>query len=213
MEETSNVFSFEGVKFVMNLKADEIINRKFYKESGEDVSDALKGGQRIAYQTGSYTDYEGKEHPFETGIYLLDGICFTVMDTDCMEFLSSGNHVQAVQTAAEMLKIARTVQVDENDVITAFSSRQTIVNNRKKLELFQNIAPESGMIQELFENEEYLKTGNEIFGDNYDTTLNTPEPEPEEITEGTIVGDELFQGEYSELFEDDEVSEDSEKNP
>lgn len=211
VEETSNIFSLDGNKFVMNLKVDDIINRRYYSDSSQTAFTELKGGTRVAFRHGIYTDYDGNEHQFDAAVYYLDGVYFTVMETDSMEFFSSGNYLQSVQAAAEMMKIAGTVRIAENDIITAFSSRQTIVNNRKKLELFQNIAPESGMIQELFENEEYLKSNGEIFGDNYNVTMNTPEPEPEETMDGTIIGDEFFEGEYSELAEGEETAGDADE--
>ena len=52
-------------------------------------------------------------------------------------------------------------------VLSTFSMRQTISYSRKKLELFQNIAPESGTITELFEDSGY-DSSVDYAGDNFD---------------------------------------------
>jgi hypothetical protein len=49
-----------------------------------------------------------------------------------------------------MLRIARTVTVNTNAVLAAYSRRETITYHARKVELFTNIAPESGEISELF---------------------------------------------------------------
>ena len=86
-----------------------------------------------------------------------------------VEFFAIASGLQALQTAETMVRMARSVRVDNDAVIAEYSGRQTIDYSRKRLELFQNIVPENGVIEELFEGYgSYAgQADGEYFGDNY----------------------------------------------
>ena len=158
-EETSNTFTDRGVKFVMNLKVSTIINDKFY--NGESVSSAPKDRSPSASASGTFIDYAGKEHPYSIVLYELDDDVYTYAETDLVEFFAISTELQALHLSETMLRLARTISVDPDAVVAAYSSRQTIEYSRKRLELFHNIVPENGVIDELFE-------GNGNFAGQYD---------------------------------------------
>lgn len=164
-EETSSVFTQDGVKFVMNLNVSSIVNTKYYE--GKSISLIPGGMEVLAKSGGQFSDFLGEEHPFEVTLYRMNDEVFTYMKTDLLEFFSISGDLQALQTAETMVRIARTVRVDREAVIAAYSSRQEINYERKRLELFQNVVPENGVIDELFEgNSNYAGIVDNYAGDN-----------------------------------------------
>lgn len=148
-DRTSNILSLDGTKFVMNLNIPSIINSAYYQDSDSSTSTAT-AGDPVVDTSGSYTDYDGAEHDYSLKIYQSAGTYYTVLSTPYMEYYSVSGKYESANIAAEMLKIARTVRLNEDEVLADFSNRQVISYTRKKLELFQNIAPENGVVDELF---------------------------------------------------------------
>ena len=166
-EKTSSIFTENGVKFVMNLNVSAIVNAKYY-DSISTLS-MPQGMDVLAESQGTFADYNGEVHPFDITLYKLDNGVFTYIKTDQLEFFSISNELQALQTAETMMRMARTVRVDSDAVISTYSSRQEIDYVRKRLELFQNVVPENGAIEELFEgNGNYAGVMDNYYGDNYD---------------------------------------------
>lgn len=183
-DQVSSVFMKDGTKFVMNLNVPQIVNDRYY--------DAQAAGDEVAVNAvlqaesqGTYLDYTDKEHPFDLRIYQLNDQYYAWLQTDTAEFYSVCGQLQALQMGEEFLRIARTVRVDEKEVVSAYSKQTTISYTRKKLQLFQNIAPESGSVQELFESNHYAGTSQDPFGDNYGQANTTDN--------GTITSDEAIQ--------------------
>jgi hypothetical protein len=164
---TSNTFLMDGVKFVMNLRVSSIINQKYYADAPD--SSTLMNMEQIAESTGTFLDYTGSEHPFRVTLYQLAEQIYVYTVTDQVEFFAIASGLQALQTAETMVRMARSVRVDNDAVIAEYSGRQTIDYSRKRLELFQNIVPENGVIEELFEGYgSYAgQADGEYFGDNY----------------------------------------------
>ena len=156
----------------MNLNVSSIVNSKYYE--GKNISLIPEGMEVLAKSAGRFADFLGEEHPFEVTLYRMNDEVFTYMRTDLLEFFSISSELPALQTAETMIRIARTVRVDRDAVIAAYSSRQEINYERKRLELFQNVVPENGVIDELFEgNSNYAGIVDNYAGDNFGDTVET----------------------------------------
>ncbi len=169
-EQTSNIFVKDGVRFVMNLNVSAIVNEKYYENSASISTP--QNMEVLAECTGTFADFMGQEHPFDIQLSRLEDQVFTSMKTDLLEFFSISNELEALQTAETMMRMARTVRVDNEAVIAAYSGRQEIDYVRKRLELFQNVVPENGRIEELFEgNGNYAGVADDYNGDNIGDNL------------------------------------------
>lgn len=166
-DETSNTFLMDDVKFVMNLRISSIINQKYYTDAPDNST--LTSMEEVAQSSGTFNDYDGNEHGFRVSLYRLGDQMYVYTVTDQAEFFAIANDLQALQVAETMVRMARSIRVDQDAVIATYSGRQTIEYNRKRLELFQNIVPENGVIEELFEGYgSYAgQADGEYFGDNY----------------------------------------------
>ena len=170
-DETSNTFLMDDVKFVMNLRISSIINQKYYTDASDTTS--LENMEKVAESSGTFNDYDGNEHPFRVTLYRLAENMYVYTVTDQVEFFAIANDLQALQAAEAMVRMARSIRVDQDAVIATYSGRQTIDYTRKRLELFQNIVPENGVIDELFEGYgSYAgQADGEYFGDNYNDDM------------------------------------------
>ncbi|MBQ1324796.1 MAG: hypothetical protein IIY52_02120 [Solobacterium sp.] len=147
-DETGNVFSFNGVKFTMNLNVRGIINSAYYTGAANET---LSGKQLMKHE-GKYRDADNIEHMYVLCLYRAGEQVYIDYEDDrvCMGACTDEGHVP--DTAAAMLATAMSVRVDRVLVLDTFSHREMISSTRKKLDLFERISPESGVIDELLVN-------------------------------------------------------------
>ncbi|MDO4193131.1 MAG: hypothetical protein Q4D24_07500 [Erysipelotrichaceae bacterium] len=173
---TSNVFSLNGTQFVMNLNVPGIINKAYYP--GQTVGGMnVKGASIILETAGKYENYDGEQQTYVCRIYRSSSSYVTIMTTDYGEFFAVSKHYEVAPLAYEMLVIAKSLDVDTSEVLDRYSSHSVISYQKKKLELFQNITPVNGVIDELFvdSNSKGMK-----LGDNGDYMEASPSATPDE---------------------------------
>lgn len=172
-DSTGNIFDYQGTSFLMNLNISSVINQKYYNGISDDP-DILRGSLRKADLQGKYQDLNGNVHKFAVSVYDIGNQNYlTAMRTDTVDFCAVSDALKAADIAGEMLKIARTVNVHADAVATAYSRKETVTFTGEKIQLFDSVAPESGRVEELF--------------DDNDTAGNTDEsasPEPSETPQG-----------------------------
>lgn len=146
--QSGNVLNYRGTQFVMNLNIESLINQKYYTDADENADSFIDAS---AYGNGEYIDYWNQTHTYEVDIYNQNDYYVTVFKSDTVEFYAVSDAVKSVELAGEMLKMARSVSVNTSEIISAYSYKETIDYENEKVELFQSVAPESGRIEELFE--------------------------------------------------------------
>ncbi len=145
---TSNVFTYNGVRFIMNLNTSRVINKEYYDPDSDEIQiDA----ELAAENTGTFTNILDKEDKYTVKVYRTGQDIYTVcVYNDSVSLYAMCRDYEVADTASAMLSVLCTVQVNKQKVVADFSNKRKIDYQREPLELFQFIAPESGAIQELF---------------------------------------------------------------
>lgn len=147
--ETGNEFLIGSERFVMNLDVAAIINEKYYPE--ETVShDLALSGTVIASASSSLICADGSEMPYSVVIEKTgEDDCLIHVTAGYMSFEGFASQASAPAVAGEMLKISRSVIVDKQEVLAAFTTMEGIDYVGTPVELFEDKAPENGSIEEL----------------------------------------------------------------
>ena len=145
---TSNIFTYNGVRFIMNLNTSRVINKEYYEPGSDEIQiDA----ELMAEKSGTFTNALGKEDQYTVKVYHTGQEIYAVcVYNDPVSMYAMCRNYEVADTASAMLSILCTVQVNKEKVVADFSNKRKIDYQREPLELFQFIAPESGAIQELF---------------------------------------------------------------
>ncbi len=146
---TSNVFSLNGTQFIMNLDVPAIINSSYYPAESPGTF-SVEGASLMAEKADTYEDFKKQPHTYICRIYRSEQTYYTIMTTDYVQFYARSTKYEAPVLAGEMLYIARCVEPERSVILRDFSKHTSISYQKKKLELFQNIIPENGVIDELF---------------------------------------------------------------
>lgn len=146
---TGNIFSCDGSLFVMNLDVPGIINAKYYPDAAANEVD-LSFAETCAEKEGTCTDSSGNEIPYSVSVSKLEsGQFITVVRCNHMMLYGICDEAYAASLAARMLLISRSVTVNTEEVLLAYCDQESIDYIGTPVQLFEEIPPENGSIQEL----------------------------------------------------------------
>ena len=177
---TSNVFSLNGTQFILNLDVPAIINSSYYPAESPGTF-SVEGAPLMAEKADTYEDNRNQNHTYICRIYRSEQTYYTILTTKYAQFFARSTKYEAPVLAGEMLYIARCIEPDRNAILRDFSNHTSISYQKEKLELFQNIIPENGVIDELFvdhDETEYDSQENDRYTDFSEETI-PPEPSPD----------------------------------
>ena len=144
---TSNVFLIDHVEVVMNLDISTVMNSKYYPDA---LTHHKANGDEIVFISGMLGGCDGNEHEYSVSVYLLNnGKYYVDVQTHYVNFYSAMDYVMIDDVVAQMLKIARSVEVNELEIISYYSSKPADEHQREKVDLFQQEIAESGRLDEL----------------------------------------------------------------
>jgi lipoprotein len=143
--ETSNEFSYQSTKFVMNLNVQAIM------DSSTDIAQSIYAQQPIAKNTGSFQNMLDESVSYVCEIYQVDryyAVFFTSSAVNLFGFTYAGD---AAELAGKMYSIARSVIVRKDVVSQVYSHESAIDYEGEAINLYKDIAPEEGTLQELID--------------------------------------------------------------
>jgi len=195
---TSNLFVVNGSQVLMRVNVSSVVNEKYYR-SADSEDDPLASVGVIAESSGTYIDFLGDDYDYVVWLRKLDDRMVVQMNAGYMEFSSITYEEKAIEVASAMLEIARSVKVNKNEVLADYAISETINYVGKQVALFDEMAPESGTLEELFsesrsgtgQNLEEMVSGT-FPGDD------PPEEETSSETPGKEASDDQTQGEAGE---------------
>lgn len=149
-----NTFNYNGNLIQMNLNVQKIINDKYY-EGKEYANIHFPDELKVASFEGMFDTLEQETHPYVIDVFEINNQYYTTFKSDHVLFGSISNKHSVASIAAEMLRIAKSLVVDYNAVVTKFSTKDVITYESTSIDLFENIVPEEGNIEELFKVDEF----------------------------------------------------------
>ncbi len=148
--ETSNEFSYQSTKFVMNLNVQAIM------DSSTDITQSIYTQQPIAKNTGSFQNMLDESVSYVCEIYQVDhhyAVFFTSSTVNLFGVTDIGD---ATELAGKMYSIARSVIVRKDVVSQVYSHESAIDYEGEAINLYKDIAPEEGTLRELIEDKTHI---------------------------------------------------------
>ena len=148
--ETSNEFSYQSTKFVMNLNVQAIM------DSSTDIVQSIYTQQPIAKNTGSFQNTLDESVSYVCEIYQVDryyAVFFTSSTVNLFGVTYAGD---AAELAGKMYSIARSVIVRKDVVSQVYSHESAIDYEGEAINLYKDIAPEEGTLRELIEDKTHI---------------------------------------------------------
>lgn len=148
-EENTVLLKYENSNIVMNLNVASIINSEFYEEyalKDEGFFDDYK----LSYEHfGTYLDIDNNLIDYFYRVYEYEDDCLVHLMSKNMNFYASTIKDNLYDLTSKLLIIAKTCEVNNVDVISAYSSKSVIDYQKKQINLFDLVLPVNGKLDEL----------------------------------------------------------------
>jgi len=143
--ETSNEFSYQSTKFVMNLNVQAIM------DSSTDIAQSIYTQQPIAKNTGSFQNMLDESVSYVCEIYQVNRHYAVFFTSSVVNLFGVTDIGDAAELAGKMYSIARSVIVRKDVVSQVYSHESAIDYEGEAINLYKDIAPEEGTLQELID--------------------------------------------------------------
>lgn len=148
-DEVSDLFVYDGARFIMTLNTESVLNNVYYQQTDTGAEDEWNLTV-LAKGSGTYLDRANTERDYDWQVYEWNGERLVTMHTEYVIFYAFTNELTVPRLLRQMMIIARSVSVHQDEVLADYSKKENITGTSTTLELFDSIAPVSGSIEELF---------------------------------------------------------------
>ena len=148
--ETSNEFSYQSTKFVMNLNVQAIM------DSSTDIAQSIYTQMPIAKNTGSFQNTLDESVSYVCEIYQVDCHYAVFFTSSAVNLFGVTDIGDAAELAGKMYSIARSVIVRKDVVSQVYSHESAIDYEGEAINLYKDIAPEEGTLRELIEDKTHI---------------------------------------------------------
>ena len=148
--ETSNEFSYQSTKFVMNLNVQAIM------DSSTDIAQSIYTQQPIAKNTGSFQNMLDESVSYVCEIYQVNRHYAVFFTSSVVNLFGVTDIGDAAELAGKMYSIARSVIVRKDVVSQVYSHESAIDYEGEAINLYKDIAPEEGTLRELIEDKTHI---------------------------------------------------------
>ncbi|HCT62899.1 MAG TPA: hypothetical protein DIC19_02225 [Erysipelotrichaceae bacterium] len=165
---------------LMSLDVVNILNQAYYKDDENTLRDLLKEG--VAFYSYSDTFLSNQSIPVDFRVNaakIADHLVLLILQTEHFVFTSIHPEAVSPEILYDMLRVARSARIAKEVVLDVYSKREVIDFKVQNLNMFAQVAPESGtvmdMIKELDEN------------DFTDFDFNADENDPDALVDEVII--------------------------
>ncbi len=184
------IVAYDDIEILININIASIINRRYY-ETYSLTDDGFFDEKNCCYNNYAYyNDLSGQTKELKINIYQNDDLYFIHVFTSNMQFYSVATLNEVYEVVRHIYLMARCITVDEDAVVSVYSTKDVIDYQKKQIDLFEYIIPSSGTIADL------AKNG--IISNVYDYV------EQEDISENTIEEENAEETNEQEDIENEE---------
>ncbi len=170
--ESSLVMSVHQERLVMNVDVISVVHASVDSE----LRTMFSVKEALFNYTSSFVDLKGFNQTYQLIVYPYNAKYFILLQTPEVIMSSQASLGNVMDIAYEMLKFVRTVSVSKQDVINAFSNREILNYQKTDLNMFAQLAPESGTVLDMIEGED-----ENLFNEDYYNDYINDSPTEEEI--------------------------------
>lgn len=146
----ATIFVSNDEEIVMNLDVPSIIMQRYYRNRLTNNLRVLNTDE-LAFFTyhSSYTHNSGETLSANITISEVDDKFTIVIQTDHFIFSSVVPLSKVEPVLYDMLTLMRSAKANRNEVVSAYSNKQVIDYQQQVLEIFEQVAPESGTLADM----------------------------------------------------------------
>lgn len=134
---------------IMNLNIADIINNKYYSDSLVDDEGFYNKDNLIYEKTGTYKVSDNLSKKYLYKLYDYDEYYALYLKTNDNIFYGNVAKGEVKEVTRQLLIITKSIEVNDELVISTYSSKDTIDYQKKQIDLFNYSMPTSGTLSEM----------------------------------------------------------------
>lgn len=149
---TSTILTSNNINILMNLEIIDVISDSYYIEatSTRSFKSMVAATDNLTTFDRTFINSAGNEVGYRVSIlHVNDNLILLTMEGGYFYFTAITPLSISAEILYDMIKIARTAIVDNAAVLLAYSTRESIDYKKENLDMFSQIAPESGTILDM----------------------------------------------------------------
>lgn len=149
--ETSTILTSNNVNILMNLDVIDVIKDSYYETSTSgSFKSMLASTKNLSTFDGVFKNSDDKDVIYRVSVLKVnDTMILLTLEGGYFVFTAIVPVSLANEVLYDMILIARTAKVDSAAVLLAYSTRETIDYQKETLDMFSQIAPESGTVLDM----------------------------------------------------------------
>ena len=134
----------------MNVDVPAIIMQRYYRSQLVNNLRVLTTNEQALFtHEGSFVHHSGETMYFNVSISQKDQDFTIILQTNHFIFSSVVPSVKVEPVLSDMLTLMKTATANRNDIVEAYSNKQVIDYQQQVLEIFLQVAPESGTLADM----------------------------------------------------------------
>jgi hypothetical protein len=164
---------------LMSLDVVNILNQAYYKDE-DSLRDLLKDG--VAFYTRTDTFLSNQSIPIDfrvSAAKISDHLVLLILQTEHFVFTSIHPEAISPDILYDMLRVARSARIAKDVVLNTYSKREIIDFKVQNLNMFAQVAPESGTVMDMIKELDELEFS--------DGGLEEDENDPDALVDEVII--------------------------
>lgn len=147
--ETSTILTSNNVNILMNLDVIDVISDTYY-DSSQSFKSMLATTQELSSFNSTFMNREGESVTYRVSVLeVSDTLILLTLEGGYFMFTAITPLVLSTEILYDMLTIAKSCEVNSKAVLLAYSTRESIDYKKETLDMFSQIAPESGTVLDM----------------------------------------------------------------
>ena len=146
---TSSILTSNNINILMNLDVIDVISDSYYDNS-KTLKSMLAATENVMTFSGIFLNSKNEPVPYLVSVLeLAENKIMLTLEGGYFMFVAITPIALSSDILTNMIQIARTCSVDSAAVLLSYSTRESIDYKKETLDMFNQIAPESGTILDM----------------------------------------------------------------
>ncbi|NTW95702.1 MAG: hypothetical protein HGB31_03685 [Erysipelotrichaceae bacterium] len=147
--ETSTILTSNNVNILMNLDVIDVISDTYY-DTARSFRSMLAASQNLDSFDSTFLNRKGETITYRVSVLeVSDSLILLTLEGGYFMFTAITPIGLSTEILYDMLTIAKSCEVDGPAVLLAYSTRESIDYKKETLDMFSQIAPESGTVLDM----------------------------------------------------------------
>lgn len=143
-----SIITLEGYDILMNLKIDNIVSEKFDYDKKEEIKAQL---EPKFTDEATYIDIKNQTKTMNVRVYEIEDRFAIFLSNSEVNMVSIVPQTNIAITLESMVDILKTVVVNKEEVVSAYSNKEISTYDSTYAEFFEQVPPETGSLKDMYD--------------------------------------------------------------